>query len=80
LTGKGGFLAPFSLIDLNTLEVRLMDMLDNKTDKELLESLVAEIAKATNEIKCARGDIDKAQSRIKFLLVLAHELIYRQKD
>jgi hypothetical protein len=57
-----------------------MDVLDNKTDKELLESLIAEIAKATNELKCARGDLDKAQSRIKFLLVLAHTLIERQKD
>lgn len=57
-----------------------MDVLDNKTDKELLQSLVAEIAKATNELKCARGDLDKAQSRIKFLLVLAHTLIERQGD
>lgn len=57
-----------------------MDVLDNKTDKELLESLIAEIAKATNEIKCARGDLEKAQSRIKFLLVLAHTLIERQGD
>lgn len=57
-----------------------MDVLDNKTDKELLESLIAEIAKATNEIKCAKGDLDKAQSRIKFLLVLAHTLIERQGD
>lgn len=57
-----------------------MDVLDNKTDKELLESLVAEIAKATNEIKCAKGDLDKAHSRIKFLLVLAHTLIDRQGD
>jgi hypothetical protein len=57
-----------------------MDVLDTKTDKQLLESLVAEIAKATNEIKCARGDIEKAQSRIKFMLVLAHTLIERQGD
>ena len=57
-----------------------MDVVDNKTDKELLESLIKEIAKATNEIKCARGDLDKAQSRIKFLLVLAHTLIQRQGD
>jgi hypothetical protein len=56
-----------------------MDILDSKTDKELLQSLVAEIAKTSNEIKCARGDIDKAQSRIKFLLVLAHELINRKQ-
>jgi len=57
-----------------------MDVIGNKSDKELLESIEAEIAKATNEIKCARGDIDKAQSRIKFLLVLAHEMIQRQGD
>lgn len=57
-----------------------MDILDSKTDKELLQSLIAEIAKATNEIKCARGDIDKAQGRIKFLLVVAHTLIQRQGD
>ena len=57
-----------------------MDVLDTKTDKQLLETLIAEIAKATNEIKCARGDIEKAQSRIKFMLVLAHTLIERQGD
>jgi hypothetical protein len=57
-----------------------MDVIDNKSDKEILESLIAEIAKTTNEIKCARGDLEKAQSRIKFLLVLAHTLINRQGD
>lgn len=57
-----------------------MDILDTKSDKELLESLVAEIAKAANEIRCAKADIDKAQSRIRFLLVVAHTLIDRQKD
>jgi hypothetical protein len=57
-----------------------MDVLDTKTDKELLDSLVAEIAKCTNELKCARGDLEKAQSRIKFMLVLAHTLINRQGD
>jgi hypothetical protein len=57
-----------------------MQILDDKSDKELLESLVQEIAKATNELRCAKADIDKAQSRIKFLLVLAHTLINRQGD
>jgi len=57
-----------------------MDILDSKTDKELLQSIIAEIAKATNEIKCAKADIDKTQSRLKFLLVLAHTLIERQGD
>jgi len=57
-----------------------MDVLDSKTDKQILESLIAEIAKTTNEVKCAKADIDKAQGRIKFLLVLAHTLIDRQGD
>jgi len=57
-----------------------MDLLDNKSDKELLESVIAEIAKATNEIKCAKGDLEKAHNRVKFLLVLTHKLINRQKD
>ena len=57
-----------------------MDILDSKTDQELLQSLIVEIAKTTNEIRCAKADIDKAQSRTKFLLVLAHTMLNRQKD
>jgi hypothetical protein len=57
-----------------------MDILKDKTDRELLDSLLAEIAKAKNEIKCARGDLEKAQSRIGFLIVVANELINRQGD
>ncbi|CAB4137126.1 hypothetical protein UFOVP322_14 [uncultured Caudovirales phage] len=57
-----------------------MDVIDDKNDKQLLQSMLAEIAKASNEIKCARGDIEKAQSRIKFITLLTHELIDRQKD
>lgn len=57
-----------------------MDILDSKSDRELLQSLIAEIAKATNEIRCAKADIEKAQNRIKFILVLSHTLIERQGD
>lgn len=57
-----------------------MDMLDNKTDIELLQSLLAEMAKANNEIRCAQQDLNKAQNRIKFLLLLANMLIERQGD
>lgn len=60
-----------------------MEILDRKTDDELLRSLLGEIAKARNEISCAQGDITKAQSRLGFLVVLANELIVRhdlQKD
>jgi len=57
-----------------------MDVLDKKTDKELLQSLIAETAKAQNELKCARSDVEKAQSRIRFLLVVANTLIERKGD
>ena len=57
-----------------------MDLLKSKTDEELIKSVLAEIAKAQNEIRCAKGDIDKAQSRLGFLIVLANELINRSKD
>jgi hypothetical protein len=57
-----------------------MNILDQKTDKELEQSLLAEVAKASNEIKCARQDLDKATSRLGFLLVVVNELINRQKD
>jgi hypothetical protein len=57
-----------------------MDILDDKSDKELLQSLLAEIAKASNELKCARGDIEKAQGRIKFTTMLVNDLIDRQGD
>jgi hypothetical protein len=57
-----------------------MDLLDRKTDKELEQSLLAEVAKASNEIKCARNDLEKASNRINFLLVVINKLINRQKD
>jgi hypothetical protein len=57
-----------------------MDVIDNKSDKELLQSLIAEVAKASNEIKCAKGDIEKAQSRIRFINMVLHTLIDRQGD
>jgi len=57
-----------------------MDVIDDKSDKELIESLIAEVAKANNELKCARGDIEKAQGRIKFATMLLHRLINRQGD
>lgn len=57
-----------------------MDLLDKKTDRELEQSLLAEVAKASNEIKCARADLDKATNRLSFLLVVINKLINRQKD
>lgn len=57
-----------------------MDVLDSKTDLALLQSMIGEIAKARNELKCAQADVDKANSRIGFLLVLTSKLIERQGE
>ena len=57
-----------------------MDLIDKKTDAELTKSLLGELAKAKNEIACARQDLDKATGRIAFLLMVVNKLINRQKD
>ena len=58
----------------------MKDLLENKTDRELLQSMIAESAKANNEADCAIRDLKKAQSRHNFLIVLANKLIERSKD
>jgi hypothetical protein len=57
-----------------------MDVFKTKTNEELLLSLLAEVAKAQNELRCAKADIEKAQNRIRFVLVLTNELINRKED
>ena len=44
---------------------------------ELLQSLEAELAKGLSEIRHAKGDLDKAESRYVFALALIH---YLKKD
>lgn len=57
-----------------------MDLLDKKTDDELHLSMLAELAKTSNELKCAKADIEKITSRLSFLLVVTNNLINRKKD
>lgn len=57
-----------------------MDLLDNKTTKELLVSMVGELAKAQNEMRCANRDVDKANKRISFCLAVINALQDRHKD
>ena len=57
-----------------------MGVIDDKTDTELGQSIVAELAKAQNEISCAKRDLEKASNRITFSLALQNTLINRQKD
>lgn len=57
-----------------------MQVVKDKTDHDLLKSLIAELAKAQNEIACARGDLDKANSRLKFVLMVVNELKDRKEQ
>lgn len=57
-----------------------MSLIDQKTDLELAQSMLAEIAKSRNEIQSAEADIKKAKSRLNFLIVLSNELINRKGD
>lgn len=57
-----------------------MDMLENRSNEELLKSLLAEAAKAKNELACLKRDSEKIQSRLNFILVLTNTLIDRSGD
>lgn len=54
--------------------------IDSKTSEDLLRSLLAEVAKATSELKCSLGDVQKAQARLSFVLALVNTLIERSTD
>ena len=57
-----------------------MNIIENKTNNELYESLLAEVAKAKHEINCARGDIEKANNRLSFTIMLINKLVERSTD
>ena len=50
---------------------------DDKTDDEIFRSIVAEIAKALSEIRCAKKDLEQADVRMKFALATVHHLKQR---
>ena len=52
--------------------------LERYTQEELLRSLEAEIAKASNELRCLQGDAEKISARSKFSLVVLHQLKARK--
>jgi hypothetical protein len=56
-----------------------MEITDSKTPEQLLQSLIAEAAKAQHELRCAQGDIRKANSRLQFLLAVLNDLLTRSK-
>jgi len=56
-----------------------MDIVDSKTDLEILKSLLAELAKSKAELQCARNDLEKINSRLSFNIVLVNRLIARKE-
>jgi hypothetical protein len=51
---------------------------DTKTIQEIYDSIVAEVAKASAEIRCAKNDLAQAETRMKFVLATMHYL--KNKD
>jgi hypothetical protein len=47
---------------------------------DIVDSLIAEAAKALNENRHAQDDLDKADSRLRFILAALHNLKMRNKD
>lgn len=44
------------------------------SSKDLIDSIVPEVAKSLNEIRHAQDDLIKAESRLKFILAVVHNL------
>ena len=57
-----------------------MDVLQNKTNKELLQSMLAETAKTLNEVNCSIKDNNKARNRLTFQIAVLNEMINREED
>ena len=55
-------------------------ILDTKTNRELYDSLLAEAAKSSNELRCAKQDLAKVESRLSFILVLINEMKWREDE
>lgn len=55
-----------------------MEMMKKHTNEELLLSLKAEIAKSSNELNCAMGDLNKIKTRMVLLNLLIQELLDRK--
>lgn len=57
-----------------------MEIIEDKSNRELIQSLLAEVAKSKNELSCAQIDIQKASSRLNFSIVMLNELINRENN
>ncbi len=53
---------------------------DDKTDKEIYASILAEAAKAVNELRCSQRDVNQADVRLKFILAAINHLQQRYEE
>ena len=53
--------------------------LNDYSNMDLLRSLEAESAKALAEVRSIQGDLDKVNSRLRFLLTVIHILKDRER-
>lgn len=56
-----------------------MNILQDKNQEDILVSLLSELAKSTNELRCARQDVEKAQNRLRFCVAAINELLARNQ-
>ena len=54
-----------------------MEMLEKLSELDLYKSVLAESAKALNELRYAKADIEKAISRERFTILMMNTLIDR---
>lgn len=52
--------------------------LEDHSKEDLIKSLEAEIAKSLGELKCAQGDLNKINSRLRFALAALHVIKDKQ--
>ena len=53
---------------------------DKHDEDEIFRSILAETAKAANELRCAKGDLNQVDVRLKFILAAINHLQQRYED
>jgi hypothetical protein len=51
-----------------------MQIWDRHPTSEILKTLEMELAKAKNELRCAKNDVEKTTNRVNFMLSAVHHL------
>lgn len=59
------------------MDRKTTDSLDELTTHQLIETILRESAKSSNELRSAENDIAKAQRRLRFCVMLANRLLER---